>query len=250
MKTKICKKCNIEKSIDLFFKAQKGLFGVRGSCKDCVKIRKNNRHEYLKLNKIEVKIKICTKCKKEKDVSFFTRRKTTIDGFRECCKSCDKAYYVNNKDIISLYQKKYRKIYHEKIYARKSKYYHKNKEKFREFKRANEKNRYHSDIRYKLKKNITSRMNLALSNKIKSARTEILLGCSIDIFRIYLESKFLEGMSWRNRSQWHIDHIIPCSSFDLSDPEQQKLCFHYTNLQPLWASDNLKKGNKLDWEKR
>ena len=69
--------------------------------------------------------------------------------------------------------------------------------------------------------------------------------------KIYLESLFQEGMTWDNYNfyGWHIDHIIPIASFDLSDPEQQKKCFHYTNLQPLWASDNLQKGVKLDWKK-
>jgi hypothetical protein len=56
-------------------------------------------------------------------------------------------------------------------------------------------------------------------------------------------------MSWKNYGKWHIDHIRPCSSFDLSDPQQQRTCFNYSNLQPLWAKDNLNKSNKLDWSK-
>jgi hypothetical protein len=60
-----------------------------------------------------------------------------------------------------------------------------------------------------------------------------------------MESLFLEGMSWDNYGKWHIDHIRPCSSFDLSDTEQQKICFNYKNLQPLWAEDNLRKGAKV-----
>jgi hypothetical protein len=93
-----------------------------------------------------------------------------------------------------------------------------------------------------------SRINISLKHNRKSLKTEILIGCSISKLKIYLESKFIEGMSWHNRELWHIDHIIPCDSFDLSNPDQQKKCFHYTNLQPLWKEDNLKKSNKLNYE--
>lgn len=74
-----------------------------------------------------------------------------------------------------------------------------------------------------------------------------MLGCDFEFFINYIESKFLSGMTWQNhtRTGWHIDHIMPCASFDLTDPEQQKKCFHYSNLQPLWAEDNLRKGDKV-----
>jgi len=73
------------------------------------------------------------------------------------------------------------------------------------------------------------------------------LGCNDETFKEYIQSKFTEGMSWENRGfrTWHIDHIIPINSFDLTDPEQQRKCFHYTNLQPLWWLDNLRKGDRL-----
>jgi hypothetical protein len=72
------------------------------------------------------------------------------------------------------------------------------------------------------------------------------LGCDVITFKKYLESQFKEGMNWNNygRKGWHIDHIRPCSNFDLSNLEQQKQCFHYTNLQPLWWKDNLIKSSK------
>ena len=94
---------------------------------------------------------------------------------------------------------------------------------------------------------VRKRMNEVLKLNSKSARTLQLLGCTPEFLRSYLESKFLPGMSWENYgiNGWHMDHIIPCNSFDLSDPEQQKTCFHYTNLQPLWAKDNIKKGDRL-----
>lgn len=72
-----------------------------------------------------------------------------------------------------------------------------------------------------------------------------MLGCSVEDLKTKLEAQFQSGMSWDNygRTGWHIDHIRPCASFDLSDPMQQAECFHYTNLQPLWALDNMKKGS-------
>jgi len=80
----------------------------------------------------------------------------------------------------------------------------------------------------------------------KSARTEALLGCSFFDFRRHMQAKFTDGMTWENYGQgWHADHIIPCAAFDLSKPEDQRKCFHYTNLQPLWGPDNLAKGAKF-----
>ena len=81
----------------------------------------------------------------------------------------------------------------------------------------------------------------------KSNGTFKLLGCDIDFFIKYIETKFEEGMTWENygRNGWHIDHIIPCASFDLTKIENQQKCFHYTNLQPLWWFDNISKGCKI-----
>ena len=78
----------------------------------------------------------------------------------------------------------------------------------------------------------------------KSKKTQELIGCTIEQLWIHLESKFQKGMTKENYGLWHVDHVRPCASFDLTDPKQQAICFHYTNLQPLWAIDNLKKGAK------
>ena len=78
----------------------------------------------------------------------------------------------------------------------------------------------------------------------KSASSALLLGCSMPEFMAHLESRFLPGMTWENRNQWHVDHKRPARSFDLSDPAQQLACFHFSNLQPLWAVDNIRKHAK------
>ena len=75
----------------------------------------------------------------------------------------------------------------------------------------------------------------------KSAATRELVGCTLPCLKEYLEKKFSPGMSWNNYGKWHLDHVKPCALFDFSVPAQQKECFHYTNLQPLWAKDNLSK---------
>lgn len=94
---------------------------------------------------------------------------------------------------------------------------------------------------------LRNRIVQALRRNVKSASTRCLLGCSIAKLKQHLESQFLRGMSWKNHNAkgWHIDHKIPCSVFDLSRPDHQRACFHYTNLQPLWAFDNLSKGNRV-----
>ena len=99
---------------------------------------------------------------------------------------------------------------------------------------------------------LRNRIGMALrAQKVpKSSSTEEYLGCSIEHARNHLESLFLEGMSWGNVEEWHIDHRIPVASFDLSEPEQMRMCFHYTNLQPLWAFDNLSKGARINVDER
>ena len=96
----------------------------------------------------------------------------------------------------------------------------------------------------RLSHSLRERIRAALDGRAKSAKTMELLGCSIEEFKHHLESQFLPGMSWENYGLWHIDHRIPCSSFDLTESIQQRQCFHFSNQQPLWKQDNLKKGSK------
>jgi len=92
---------------------------------------------------------------------------------------------------------------------------------------------------------IRNLLKKAEANKYYSL-TEVL-GCDVETFRAHLESQFTDGMNWLNYGQgydkWNIDHIKPCIAFDLIDPEEQKKCFHYTNLQPLWQTDNFSKNS-------
>ena len=91
---------------------------------------------------------------------------------------------------------------------------------------------------------LRTRLHDALRGRTKADHTLVLVGCTLDQLKVHLEQQFTEGMTWFNYGfrGWHIDHVIPCASFDLTDPVQQRMCFHYTNLQPLWAADNFRKG--------
>ena len=103
--------------------------------------------------------------------------------------------------------------------------------------------RYNADPQKKTIHLLRKRMRRVLQRGDKSASTIALLGCTREEFVAHMESKFRKGMTWSNlgigRGKWNIDHIIPCASFDMTDPAHQRRCFHYTNMQPLWAIDNL-----------
>lgn len=97
---------------------------------------------------------------------------------------------------------------------------------------------------FKLVENQRTRVWKALKGLAKSAKTTELIGCSLTQLRSHLELNFQPGMSWENYGAWHVDHKKPCAAFDLKDPVQQRQCFGWQNLQPLWAADNLKKRDK------
>ncbi len=133
----------------------------------------------------------------------------------------------------------------EKESLRKAIYYNLNKEEIirKGIERAQK--LYHSDIQFKLRKILRSRLLSALQGDLKGGSAIEALGCSIEELKIHLESKFKPQMSWNNHclDGWHIDHIKPLSSFDLTNPEQVKIACSYRNLQPLWWWENLKKAD-------
>ena len=103
-----------------------------------------------------------------------------------------------------------------------------------------------NDVDFKLRGVLRARVRAAVTRVggEKSRKTMQLVGCSVPKLRQHLEAQFTDGMTWDNHGEWHIDHIKPCASFDLTDAEQQRECFNYTNLQPLLAKDNMSKGAK------
>ena len=154
----------------------------------------------------------------------------------------NKQYRDANKDKIAETSKKYVAENKDRIAAYKKEWKEKNRDHVNAWTRKRDKERRKTDINYKIKGNLRGRLYKAVKGLAKSDTTLKLLGCDIEHLKTQLESSFTDGMSWDNYGEWHIDHIAPCASFDLSNSEEQEECFHYTNLQPLWAEDNLKKG--------
>ncbi len=207
LSTKICTTCGIAwpATQEYYFYSKHGKYNLRSRCKRC-------DTEYAKNHTEEARIRAH---------QWYLHNKTKRQ----------KKYAANREEIVA-----WQRIYRET-----------NKEKLAKHKLAYEYNRFHSDIDYRIRHNLRRRIHSALQRNTKSLGTAALIGCGIDDLRAHLERQFKPGMNWKNYSYrgWHIDHIKPIASFDLSDTEQQKVCFHYTNLQPLWAKENRDKWHKI-----
>jgi hypothetical protein len=166
-----------------------------------------------------------------------------------------KQWYLKNIKWKKEYDREYRKKYYNKVRRDRFKNDYEYRKKIREArneygKRPEQKikrnlylkNKLKTDHNYKLIHTIRVRIKDVLRGHSKSDSTINMLGCTIEELWKHLESKFKPGMTKENHGKWHVDHIIPCAIFDLSKPEEQIKCFHYTNLQPLWAIDNIRKG--------
>jgi len=162
---------------------------------------------------------------------------------KERVESVRKAWQLKNKESRNKYQAEY----YIKNRARKLELERKRRLKNPGYFSEKQRNLMAKNKSYRIGQNLRTRIGAALRGTQKTSSTESLTGCGFQELIKWLESKFKPGMSWENYGKfgWHIDHIRPCSSFDLSKPEEQAACFHYTNLQPLWAYENLSKSDKF-----
>ena len=192
--------------------------------------------------------KKCSNCEVSKESSQFCKKPTSKNGLASICRECDnirgKKYRILNKDKESIRSSKYYKNNRETILARRNNRSQDQKDLINQ----QERTRVATDIQFKLTKILRSRIRTAIKKNTKTGSAIRDLGCSATQLKEHLESKFQPGMNWDNHSfeGWHIDHIIPLSSFDLTDREEFLRACHYTNLQPLWAKDNMKKSNKIE----
>jgi hypothetical protein len=222
---------------------------AKKSNKDWKQKNKERLEEYLAEYKIKNKeyIKEYHRAYRERNEEKLKEyHKNKRESNKELNKEQRKQRYAQNRDKIREQDRLYYQQNKERIKAQVKEYAKNNKDKINE--RTLKKLKTNKS--FKLRCVLSTRIAKAIkdNNGKKSLKTQELLGCSVEHARLHIESLWLPGMSWDNYSLtgWHIDHIKPCASFDLTDIEEQKRCFHYTNLQPLWAKENRAKSSIHD----
>ena len=153
-----------------------------------------------------------------------------------------------NRERLCAKERQFRKINRQRIYCLQRAWVERNRKKVQEHWRQWHRKRLIEDPQYRIIVALRRRLNgfVRRGQAKKQGRTLSLLGCPIQELRVHLQKQFTRGMSWKNYGKvWHIDHIIPCAKFDLTDPRQQLICFNYLNLRPCFALENIRKGKKI-----
>jgi hypothetical protein len=240
---KICKKCEIKKPLSDFSNNKNNKDGKSIYCKECEKKRKEIYRE-----------------KNREKINEDARnwRKENPERYQEIIhKYLSENPHMSSKERLKKYRenpdfKKKQSIRRKEYYLRnieserekRKEYYHNNKKNERIKNNEWKKNKLNEDSLERMKKNLRVRIRKFLNGDNKSKRTFDIIGLDKENFKLYIESKFKEGMSWENYGEWHLDHIKPLC---LAENEEDVLLLnHYTNLQPLWGEDNLKKNIKYE----
>lgn len=232
---KQCRTCKEFKTINSYGKN-------RNACLDCDNKRKREHYQKNKDIILETK-KDFYKNNKEK---ISLRKKEYYENNRKDILNQKKSYHIKNQQVILEKHKEYYQENKEEIIEKSKAYNQKNKEKIKPRKRKYWQERMKKDSLFKIKHSLRGRTSSAFKTGYpKSKKTLDLIGCPWENLKEHLEAQFTEGMTWENYGLygWHVDHIMPLSSAKTLE-EIEALC-HYTNLQPLWAEDNLKKGDSI-----
>lgn len=246
---KRCYKCKKYKDEHLFYSDKTKSFGLASACKKCNKFRLKKYYlknkEYLSKRSKDYNFKNRRKIQKQRR-EYRIKNKTLV-------KEQKRKFYLKNRNKI-LEKSKFYSTQHKKEKRNYDKiYFKKNFFKKREQARIYARKRRSEDLNFKILGNLRSRIYMALFKykTCKSEKTLTLIGCSVKFLKKHLESQFDPKMTWDNYgiNGWHIDHKIPCNNFNLTDSRQQKKCFNWKNLQPLWAEENILKSDKMSYEK-
>jgi hypothetical protein len=223
---KRCRICHNDLGLESFYRDKQNKDGYSNDCKECRKESSMVYRKKVRKSRVIIKKEISLEVLEYRHIKKLERQRR---------------HYLKHRDNILLKNKKFREGNPDKVRMMKQKYTEENRDKLNDSRRVRETKRRYSDPTYKLIGNIRRRINRVVKNKTK--RTVECLGCSKDEFIKYIELLFSEGMSWDNYGEWHIDHIIPLST--AKDDEDVYRLNHYSNLQPLWKEDNIKKSNKV-----
>ena len=238
---KLCSKCKIEKELTEFVKNKGNLDGLCGRCKSCIKQWRIDNSEKLKeygktyrLNNLEQR--------KESIKNWRLNNKEHIEEYNKIHRPI---YYKNNSEKIKLKTKEWAIQNKDRVVERNKKYAIENKDKINEYKKEWMRNKMKTDSLFNLKHSTRRLIFMCLRNNgySKTSKTFNILGCTVIEFKMHLQKQFTEGMSWENQGKWHLDHIYPVSL--AKDEDELIRLNHYTNFQPLWAIDNIRKSNKI-----
>lgn len=273
---KQCTRCHESKHIEEFGIDASRKDGHNIACKDCIKERSQRIRDRNRPPKVIIPegYKKCGTCQNIKPITEFGVRRVSKDGLMYCCKLCARRgcreWRKDNPEKVRESNKKCRfgKLRPKNANANGRRYYWKNRvrilargKQLLVEKRLDpeylERERVYRNSYYlkrskmpqhKIRSALHARLHKILkrAKQNKTATTLDFLGCSLDYFMRFIERKFQPGMTWENYGfdGWHIDHRKPCAAFDLSDEMERRWCFHYSNLQPMWAHENMSKGKK------
>jgi len=218
----ICATCKCDKAATDFSPDRRRKNGVYASCKVCSRIFSRQWYQANKKRAAEQ-----SKSSRERNASNITE--------------ATKLYRQKNRERIRIWMKNWKSRNRQHVSEYSKNYCKTNRTRLSKYVKEKAKN----DIQYRLSRQLRSRFADAVRGRQRSASAVSNLSCTIEEFKSYLSSLWLPGMSWENwgrgPGKWHIDHVRPLGGFDLTSPDQQKIACHYTNLQPLWEEDNLRK---------
>ncbi len=268
--TKQCSKCRLYRDIEDFYHStnKNNKRYPQSQCKNCICLQKKEKY------KPHPNVLLKKEQKKERKLQYYLKNKERLDSKKKEYNERNKERLIlkkrewneRNSEKLKQQRKKWKEENKEKVkvsnklsFERNIKRYQKyqkkwienNRDKSREYsKKWRKKNptyyldKINSDLGFRLAGILRSRLRKAIKGNFKSGSAVRDLGCSISELKQWLERQFRPGMSWSNYGDWHIDHIIPLSSFDLTNRKQFKKACHWFNLRPLWASENISRGNK------
>jgi hypothetical protein len=213
-----------------------------------------------------MEMKICCKCKNEKDLDCFGKLKNSPDSLRYDCKDCRKEYNIKNKETIQIKNKEYYALNKSNLLIKNSEYRILNKQQISEQRQEyrnkeeiklhiKQKNKEYLAIRkFKIKERrkndsffrVSEILRSKFNRAIKRNKYSDFLGCDLQFFRCWIEYRFKSEMNWDNLGKiWQIDHILPINRFDFTINTDIKICFHWTNLQPLYTIENISKSDNI-----